>query len=479
MAPRKAAAVANTPPHGFECVCGVCTPSRRPHTGARSLTPPTPHRFGGPTLGPAALLPGLPLMVWALAVYLGPGRWPSLPALVEGASAVAASPASSVSAWVSSLPSSFAASFTTAGCYAYLAWFSLQLILHAVLPGPAAVGTQLADGSRLPYKVNGWRCFVATHVLAWYLHESGTLPITWLATHVVPVTTASILFSILLSVYLNARSFAPSAGLAEGGATGHVLYDAFMGRELNPRVPFPGLPGGLDLKFFCELRPGLFLWHFYNISFAAVQVARDGELSSAMALVLLLQGMYVADAVWNESAILTTMDITQDGFGFMLAFGDLAWLPSVYSLQARFLADEPGSGLSGGALACCAVVAAAGYYVFRASNGEKDEFKRLGGGHPSHAGLRVVKSPTGSVLLADGWWGAARHVNYAGDWLLSLGMSLPTGGVTPLTYLYPAYFAVLLAHRERRDEAKCSAKYGATWVEYCKLVPWRIIPGLY
>jgi hypothetical protein len=34
-------------------------------------------------------------------------------------------------------------------------------------------------------------------------------------------------------------------------------------------------------------------------------------------------------------SILTTMDITTDGFGFMLAFGDLAWVPFTYSLQVR------------------------------------------------------------------------------------------------------------------------------------------------
>eukprot|EP00631_Chrysoreinhardia_giraudii_P000668 CAMPEP_0197415852 /NCGR_PEP_ID=MMETSP1170-20131217/2286_1 /TAXON_ID=54406 /ORGANISM="Sarcinochrysis sp, Strain CCMP770" /LENGTH=52 /DNA_ID=CAMNT_0042942695 /DNA_START=1 /DNA_END=155 /DNA_ORIENTATION=+ len=31
------------------------------------------------------------------------------------------------------------------------------------------------------------------------------------------------------------------------------------------------------------------------------------------------------------------MDITTDGFGVMLAFGDLAWVPFTYCLQARFL----------------------------------------------------------------------------------------------------------------------------------------------
>ena len=35
------------------------------------------------------------------------------------------------------------------------------------------------------------------------------------------------------------------------------------------------------------------------------------------------------------------MDIIHDGFGFMLAFGDLAWVPFTYTLQARYLVDHP------------------------------------------------------------------------------------------------------------------------------------------
>eukprot|EP00964_Phaeocystis_antarctica_P106704 scaffold71517_cov55-Phaeocystis_antarctica.AAC.5 len=35
------------------------------------------------------------------------------------------------------------------------------------------------------------------------------------------------------------------------------------------------------------------------------------------------------------------MDITTDGFGYMLAFGDLAWVPFTYSLQARPYTPTP------------------------------------------------------------------------------------------------------------------------------------------
>jgi hypothetical protein len=62
-----------------------------------------------------------------------------------------------------------------------------------------------------------------------------------------------------------------------------------------------------------------------------------GSVSLSMVLITLLQGFYVWDAVYMEKAILTTMDITTDGFGFMLCFGDLSWVPFVYSLQARYV----------------------------------------------------------------------------------------------------------------------------------------------
>ncbi len=44
-----------------------------------------------------------------------------------------------------------------------------------------------------------------------------------------------------------------------------------------------------------------------------------------------------------QPAILTTMDIVHDGFGLMLAFGDLVWVPFLYTLQARYALEHPQS----------------------------------------------------------------------------------------------------------------------------------------
>lgn len=71
------------------------------------------------------------------------------------------------------------------------------------------------------------------------------------------------------------------------------------------------------------------------------QYQQMGYVSTSMWLVCLFQFIYVLDALWFEKAILSTMDIVHDGFGFMLAFGDLVWVPFTYSLQARYLVDHP------------------------------------------------------------------------------------------------------------------------------------------
>ena len=47
------------------------------------------------------------------------------------------------------------------------------------------------------------------------------------------------------------------------------------------------------------------------------------------------------------------------------------------------------------------------------------------------------------------------------------------------TYFYVLYFAILLIHREGRDDVACSEKYGEDWEKYKKTVKWRILPGVY
>ena len=68
---------------------------------------------------------------------------------------------------------------------------------------------------------------------------------------------------------------------------------------------------------------------------AQKQKELTGEYSWEMLSINVFQGLYVWDALYHERSVLTTMDITTDGFGFMLVFGDLCWVPFTYGIQAR------------------------------------------------------------------------------------------------------------------------------------------------
>ena len=50
---------------------------------------------------------------------------------------------------------------------------------------------------------------------------------------------------------------------------------------------------------------------------AAKQYQRVGHVTLSMLAVVLYQGFYVWDALYAEKAILSTMDITTDGFGYV------------------------------------------------------------------------------------------------------------------------------------------------------------------
>ena len=68
------------------------------------------------------------------------------------------------------------------------------------------------------------------------------------------------------------------------------------------------------------------------------------------------------------------MDITSDGFGFMLAVGDLTYVPFVYTLQARYLVFSPVE-LGPIWTVIIILVNLLGYYIFRDANGEKNDFR--------------------------------------------------------------------------------------------------------
>jgi len=48
-----------------------------------------------------------------------------------------------------------------------------------------------------------------------------------------------------------------------------------------------------------------------------------------------------------------------------------------------------------------------------------------------------------------------------------------------LPYFYFVFFASMVTHRALRDQEKCAKKYGADWEEYCRQVPYVLVPGVW
>jgi delta14-sterol reductase len=364
-------------------------------------------------------------------------------------------------------------------CY-YLLWFWGLVVFDLIVPGFYLNGVKLRDNTYLQYKINGIANFILFGVLLSYRFwsTSGDLPeLQYLYDHLLEFTIVAIEWSFVLSTFVYIYSFFPLLTnnglgtkekiLAVGGNTRDPIYDWFIGRELNPRI------GKWDIKLFCELRPGMLLWLLINLACVHQQWLYQGTVTDSLLLVNILQFIYVLDGVLNEEGCLTMMDITTDGFGYMLCFGDLALVPFSYSLQARYLVLEKielGFEYSLGIL----ILGLIGFYIFKASNIQKNKFRQ---GKLNH--LVSIQTDTKTKLLCDGWWKLSQHPNYFGDWLYALTWCLATGFTTPLTYYYIFYFGSLLLHRQTRDEAKCRAKYGKYWEEYEARVPYKIVPYVY
>lgn len=352
-------------------------------------------------------------------------------------------------------------------------WILFQVLLYILPVGKLSEGMPLRSGERLKYRTNGFFAIVVSALaVAAAVHQG--VDLTYVHSRFLQLATATFIISVLLSIYLYIRSrYAAPEQLALGGNSGNVVYDFFKGHELNPRIK------SFDLKFFCEMRPGLIGWCLINFAMALAEMKQQtlDAPSYSMILVNLFQLLYVVDGLWNEEAILTTMDLMHDGFGFMLAFGDLVWVPFTYTLQAYYLVTHP-NPLSLPAVAAILLLKLIGFYIFRKSNSEKNAFRR-NPSDPKLSYLKTIPTATGKSLLVSGWWGVVRHPNYLGDLIMALAWSLPCGFSHLLPWYYMIYFVILLVHRDSRDMSECRRKYGSAWDEYCRTVRYRIIPRVY
>ncbi|KAG9160484.1 hypothetical protein Leryth_008860 [Lithospermum erythrorhizon] len=367
---------------------------------------------------------------------------------------------------LNSLFTSFIPSSTSV--YLLLSFFTYLAIAGTILPGKSVAGVALADGSRLNYPCNGLLSLILLVVLLGIGDRMNIASATAISDRGLELLSTTFIFTciVTLVLYMAGRKSSHRSSSLKPHVTGDLIHDWWFGIQLNPQFM------GIDLKFFF-VRAGMMGWLLINLS-VLMRCIQESSLNRSMILYQLFCSLYILDYFFHEEYMTSTWDIIAERLGFMLVFGDLVWIPFTFSIQGWWLLHNTVELTTAAVIANC-LVFLIGYRVFRGANKQKHDFKK----NPKEPIWGRPPKVIGGKLLASGYWGIARHCNYLGDLLVALSFSLPCGISSPIPYFYPIYLLILLIWRERRDEARCAEKYKDVWAEYCKLVPWRILPYIY
>ncbi len=350
--------------------------------------------------------------------------------------------------------------------------FLAALFLGArFLPGIERTGYPQPDGTRKRYSLTGMTLFFLGHVVVAVAVLGFGVSLTPIVQHFWSLLIVALALSVAISLGLYA--WGRRAGPVCRSDVGHDLplpafaRDLWFGNECNPQWL------SVDLKMFFY-QPSLIGAYLMNVSFAYAQWERYGTLTPQMLCLCSFWFAYLFTHYVKEEFMLSTWDVIAENFGFMLVWGDLAYVPFLYCLPGWWMVDATEPFAASAWIPLVAFHLAA-LTVFRQANWQKERFKQ----DPTASIWGRPPRVLGGKLLASGYWGIGRKINYTGEIAVYLSFALCAGFVSPWPYALPAALLALLLHRAHRDDKRCRAKYGALWDEYGRIARFRVLPLIY
>lgn len=369
----------------------------------------------------------------------------------------------------------------------YWTFFLFEAACYLVLPGVYTKGKPLPhEGNKqLTYYCSAVPALYTTLLLAAILHVSGLFKLYTVIDEFGPLMSVAIISGFLVSIIAYASAIIRGA---THRMTGYLLYDFFMGAELNPRMF-----GLLDFKMFCEVRLPWYTLLLISLATAARQYEQQGYVSGEVAFLCMAHFLYANACSKGEECIVPTWDVYYEKWGFMLIFWNLAGVPLSYCHCTIYLANHEPSLYRWNRLflAGLFVLYLTIYWIWDTCNSQKNRFKaQLLGKDIDRLSFpqlpwRSIKDPktitseNGHVIFVDGWYAYARKIHYTCDLFFALSWGLVTGFASPLPWFYPLFFACMITHRAIRDVKRCRAKYGRAWEEYETRVPYLFIPYVF
>jgi len=330
------------------------------------------------------------------------------------------------------------------------------------------------------YKGNGLETYIITNVLYTWACAKGVVDPVRIFDNLGYFFSTFIILGYLFSTMLYIKGLCYPNSI-DCNTTGNPLFDYYWGIELHPRM------FGVDIKQFTNCRFGMMIWPILLITYMFKQYDTLGYVTNALLCNCILQLVYITKFFYWEDGYFRTIDVMVDKAGFYICWGCIAYLPLMYTSHSLYLVHHPNE-LSDNVLMCTYVFGLLAiflnYYVdyerkvFRERDGNINTF----GGKATYVkaeyldNYALVKS---SKLLTSGFWGLARHINYFFELLAAFIWSSPAGFNSIYPYFYFIYLTILLLHRERRDDDRCSNKYKKYWKLYKQKVPYKILKYIY
>jgi protein-S-isoprenylcysteine O-methyltransferase Ste14 len=355
-----------------------------------------------------------------------------------------------------------------AGLLAPLVIYLFILVLHLMLPARKVVGyvSDETTGEKLTYRLNGLLVLIVTISTCVVLVRFDVVPSTFLWDHRWWALLGACLLGLVFTFWIVLT--APPTGKP-------FIADLFLGRYENPQF----FGRRVDAKMYLYLI-GAVLLELNVLSFAAYQrQVNGGTFAPSILLYCGLFSFFLCEYLFFEEVHLYTYDFFAERVGFKLGWGCFTFYPFFYCVGlwsvARFADPHAPVWLLG----LAAAVFFSGWALSRGANLQKFVYKTRPAAKLFGASQKTITDGT-YTLICGNFWGISRHVNYLGEILMAIGLTLSLGRLTdPWPWLYPIYYVALLFPRERDDDKRCAAKYGALWDEYKTKVPHRIIPFIY
>ncbi|CAI7852165.1 unnamed protein product [Closterium sp. NIES-54] len=358
---------------------------------------------------------------------------------------------------------------------------AFEALLQVLLPGKEFLGPVSPAGNRPIYWCNGFQAYMVSIVTYVFIWRAGWFNPSLVYDNFGSILSALNVVSLLLCLFLYAKGhLAPSS--SDWGSSGNFIQDFFWGMELYPRIG-----KYFDIKTFTNCRFGMMSWALLAVTYAIKQLEASGRVADSMVVSVALMLVYISKFFYWESGYWSTMDIQHDRAGYYLCWGCMVWVPCIYTSPALYLVNHPlhlGTPVALAMFLCgCACIA-----INYDSDRQRQHFRSTHGhctiwGRPPAKIEAEYVTEKGenkkSLLLASGWWGLSRHFHYVPEILASFFWTFPALFNNGIQYFYCIYLTVLLFDRAVRDDVRCKKKYGKFWDKYCKLVPYKVVPGIF